>query len=177
MIAQCTNFRQLNPWYLPKQYTGVFVSLKPRKIPWRAKETTNAGAPIALRIRNRCAGARIEENCRKKSMQNIIFVHDSDTHTSMSLLVCDCAWDRIIILISSTRWKETGRVLEFQYTSRCIPVICPSDWEAVQILKIGPQPQRCQCKQLVVRLWIQMISATFPWQVLKIFHGHLPLHL
>lgn len=47
--------------HLPRHKTGVFVSLKPRKTPWRAKDTTTAGAPKALSERNRCAGIRMDE--------------------------------------------------------------------------------------------------------------------
>ena len=51
--------------HLPRQKTGVLVSLKPRKMPCRAKETTTAGAPKALSERNRSAGMRIGEPCSK----------------------------------------------------------------------------------------------------------------
>lgn len=53
---------------LPRHNTGVFVSLKPRKMPWRAKETTTAGAPRALSERNLCAGACIDEACNKMNL-------------------------------------------------------------------------------------------------------------
>ena len=46
---------------LPKHSTGVLVSLNPRNIPWTARETTTAGAPIALSDKNRSAGMRIGE--------------------------------------------------------------------------------------------------------------------
>lgn len=46
---------------LPKHSTGVLVSLNPRNIPWTARETTTAGAPMALSDKNCCAGMRIGE--------------------------------------------------------------------------------------------------------------------
>lgn len=46
---------------LPKHSTGVLVSLNPRNIPWTARETTTAGAPMALSDKNCSAGIRIGE--------------------------------------------------------------------------------------------------------------------
>lgn len=51
---------------MPRHNTGVFVSLNPRKMPWIARETTTAGAPIALSERNCSAGMRIDEACLQK---------------------------------------------------------------------------------------------------------------
>jgi len=60
--------KETQTWYvnhLPRHRTGVFVSLKPRKMPWRAKESTTAGAPTALIERNCRAGAKVGFCCRK----------------------------------------------------------------------------------------------------------------
>lgn len=48
---------------LPRHLTGVSVSLKPRKMPWIAKESTTAGQPSALSWRKWCAEMRIGDAC------------------------------------------------------------------------------------------------------------------
>lgn len=53
---------------LPLAYNGVFVSLKPRKTPWLAREITTAGAPRPRKDKYSRAGVCIGDVC----IQNLV---------------------------------------------------------------------------------------------------------
>jgi hypothetical protein len=49
--APSNNHTDFREWSLQLAYSGVLVSLKPRKTPWTASAITTAGAPMALNAR------------------------------------------------------------------------------------------------------------------------------
>jgi hypothetical protein len=105
--APSINHTDCREWGLQLAYSGVLVSLKPRKTPWTASAITTAGAPMALNDRYWKAGVRMGDIC---SHPHNYIPHKVTTCWLLIWLIPDCteAENR-----TSRQTRETNRIANF----------------------------------------------------------------